>query len=65
MNNRGEVLTLVHCRGCEMASLAGDVIPGGHCSDGTGHQLQCPRCGTPLNAESFHDYVDMGVVDYE
>ena len=64
MTNPEEVLTLVYCRGCEMSSLAGDVKPSGHCSDDTGHQLECPRCNSRLNAESFHDYVDMRVVNY-
>lgn len=60
-----EIVTLYHCRGCEMASMAGDVVPSGHVSDGSGDQLQCGRCGTRLNADSFFDYVDVRVVDYE
>lgn len=60
-----EVLTLYHCKGCEMVGVAGDVEQFGHPSDDTGDQLQCPRCGTRLNAESFYDYVDIRKVDYE
>ena len=59
-----EVITLVYCPGCEQLSLAGDVEPVGHPTEGSGDQLGCPRCGARLNSESFFDYCDMQVVDY-
>lgn len=59
-----EIVTLYYCHGCEMVNVAGNAERGGHVSDGTGDQLECGRCSTRLNADSFYDYVDMRVVDY-
>jgi len=59
-----EIVTLAYCYGCEQMSLAGDLetrSPGGT----TGDQLVCPRCSVRINAEMFHDYADLDVVDYE
>jgi len=53
-----DVVTLLYCPGCEMFSLAGDVVPAGHPSDDTGDQLECPRCEVRLNAGAFHDYIN-------
>jgi len=64
MSHPDELLTVAYCPGCELVSLAGDCKTGDHPQDGTGDQLFCPRCGTRLSADHFHDYVDKGVVDH-
>jgi len=60
-----EVITVYHCHACEMTSVAGDISIHGGLDRYTGDKLACHRCGTPLSAENFHDFVDIDVVDYE
>lgn len=56
-----EVVTLLYCHGCERLSPAGDAQTYKSDPD----SLSCPRCGTKLAADSFHDYADLEVADYE
>jgi hypothetical protein len=60
-----EIVTVAYCPGCELLSLAGDLKSSGNTTLEMGHNLECPRCGTQINAEHFFDYVDIRVVEYE
>jgi hypothetical protein len=63
--NPDEIVMLYHCPGCGMTDVAGNAKRCGHVSEDTGDQLMCRRCKCRLKADSFIDYVDMRVVDYE
>lgn len=54
-----ERIQIAYCPGCERASLTGD------CGNDDHGRLQCPRCGTRLPADAFHDYIQDAVATYE
>jgi hypothetical protein len=62
-NEPDEIVTLAHCPGCEQLTLPADLTDGAR--DGPSDQLFCSRCGTRVNAESFHDYANLEVATYD